>query len=755
MADSIVQQALEAAVRHHQAGQLERAAAIYRQVLVVQAANPDALHLLGMIECAQGRHSDGIALMERALAACAVDPLPHFHSNLGDALRESGRNDEAEDQYRKAIARGGRTPEVYNNLGITLLQLGRDEEAAAAFEESLRRRPGHPGAASNLAGVMVRLGRASEALAYADAAIAVSPGHFAVRLARAGVLRSVGRYDEAIADYREALAGSPSGHVGAWMGISDALRESGRASEAVEASRRAVLLAPHDHVAWTNHGANFAAIAKHNEAADAFGRAAELAPGFAVAHANLGASLLELSRPDEAVEAFRKATELDPSNSPAFRNLSTALVRLDRFQEAIDAAERAVEVAPRDPAAHNALGAALWATGRPQDSERAAASFNEAVRLDPEYADAWTNLGVGFERSANAPEALRAYDKAIKWQPDRLQARANRSLMLLLTGDWEQGWREHEWRLPFAKSKGAGREYTAPRWTRGAKAPGGGPPRVLVFMEQGLGDAIHFASYLPLLAREASRVILHCVPEVASILRGVTGVDEVVVFDAPLPEHDHAIPSMSLAMEFATTPTTTPAWAGCPFPYIHADMVRSAGWRSRLFDPAGPVKVALVWAGSPKHSNDRNRSLRLESLLPMATTPGVRFYSLQKGPPSKQIEETPAGPITDLSPMLGSFDDTAAALDAMDLLITVDTSVCHLAGAMAKPVWTLLPSPPDWRWLLGRNDTPWYPSMKLYRQTTPREWSDVIARVAVDLKTFVLRAGELRKAGTAQNPGKL
>ncbi len=747
MAESIVQQALEAAVRHHQAGQLEHAAAIYRQVLVVQADNPDALHLLGMIECAHGRHSDGIAAMERALAACAANPLPHFHSNLADALRESGRTDEAEQHYRQAIARGGRTPEVYNNLGISLLQLGRDEEAAAAFEESLRRRPGHPGAAANLAGVMVRLGRAGEALSYADAAIAVSPGHYAVRLARAGVLRSLGRFDDAIADYRQALTCEAMGHVAAWMGLSDALREAGRASEGVEASLRAVALAPDDHVAWINHGANYAAIARHAQAADAFARATQLAPGFAVGHANLGASLLELGRPDEAVESLRKATELDAGNSTALRNLSTALVRLDRFQEAIDAASRAVAAAPGDPATHNALGAALWASGLPQDSDRAAASFNEAVRLDPGFADAWTNLGVGFERSANAPEAIKAYERALSRQPDRLQARVNRSLMLLLTGEWERGWEEHEWRLPHAKVHGAARDYAAPRWQRGVRTTSGGLPRVVVFMEQGLGDAIHFASYAPMLAREASRVILHCVGEVASLLRGIEGVDEVVALDGTLPDHDFAIPSMSLAMEFATRPDTTPAVVGCAFPYIRSDMVRSAQWRSRVYDPAGLVKVGLVWAGSPKHPNDRNRSIPLRLLLPVAAAQGVRFYSLQKGPASRQIEDVAPWPITDLSPMIESFDDTAAAIDALDLLISVDTSVCHLAGAMGKRVWTLLPSPPDWRWLLGRESTPWYPSMKLYRQTTPREWSDVIARLAEDLKVFAAGTLESRRSG--------
>ncbi len=737
MPDSIMQQALEAAVVHHQAGRLDQAASIYRQSLVVEPNNPDALHLLGMVDCAQGRHGEGIALMQRAIAACKGDPPPHFHGNLADGLRETGRTSEAEGEYRRAIARGGRTPEIYNNLGITLLQLGRDDEAAAAFEESLHRRPGHPGAAANLAGVMVRMGRAGEALAYADAAIVGSPGHFGIRLARAGVLRSVGRYDDAMADYRAVLAGDSRGHVGAWMGLADALREAGQAGEAAEASQRAISLAPEDHIAWTNHGANLSAQGKQDDAAEEFERACELAPGFAVAHANLGAALLELGRPAEAIESLRKATELDDRNSTAFRNLSTALCRVDRFQEGIDAAMHAVEVAPRDPAAHNTLGAALWARGRPEDSDQAAAAFSEAVRLDPEFTDAWTNLGVGFERAANAPEALAAYDRALARHPDRSQARVNRSFMLLLTGDWERGWPEHEWRLAYASAHGSGREYDAPRWRRGAKSPSGGLPRVVVYMEQGLGDAVHFASYVPLLKRETSRVILHCVPEIASVLRSVVGVDEVVSFNEPLPEHDFAVPSMSLAMEFVTTLASVPAASGCAFPYIHADMVRSAHWRARMHDPAGLVKVGLVWSGSPKHSNDRNRSIALRSLLPLATTDGVRFYSLQKGPASGQVQEVAPWPITDLSPMIESFDDTAAILDSLDLLISVDTSVCHLAGAMARPVWLLLPSPPDWRWLLGRDDTPWYPTMRLYRQTTPRVWSDVIARVAEDLKAFV------------------
>ncbi|MBX3390978.1 MAG: tetratricopeptide repeat protein [Phycisphaeraceae bacterium] len=690
-----LQRELEQAARQHQAGNLDIAMAGYQRVLGAQPNNADALHLAGMIDLARGRIQNAIARMESALAAAGPSAFPHYFSNLGNALREAGRYEESEGRYREAISKGGGSADVWNNLGITLLKRERFSDAVVAFAESVQLRPQHAGGLSNLATALAKVGAWPEALRYADAALALAPALRPALSTRAAALRATARLDEA-----------------------------------VQAASQIAEQYPAESEAHAELGVALAMAGRHEQAVDAFRRALTHAPDSAPAHQNLGASLLRCNRFEQAEAELRRSTELDPTNAAAFRNLSVALVNLVRLDEAMLAAREAVRIAPDDALNHAGLGAAELIRDRLAEAEHA---YRRALELDPTLADAWNGLGVAHEKSGDDAEALRCYTRATELEPDNAHSHVNRAIMLLLRGEMPEGWREYEWRLTWAERNGGGRKGDAPRWKVGEHLPDGTLPRVLIFCEQGLGDAVQFARFLPMVKKAASRVIVQCNAITAPLLRTAPGIDEVVLFDEALPPHDRSLALMSLPAELGTTIGTIPNRV----PYFVVSAHKKQEWRSRLRESSGALKVALAWSGSPKNQNDANRSIPLSRLAPLSLVPNTRFYAVLKGSATSQIPEVLPWQVTDLSPFLHDLSDTAGALDEMDLLISVDTSVAHLGGALAKPVWLLAFYPPDFRWLKDRADSPWYPTMRIYRQRARWEWDPIIERVARDLEALV------------------
>ncbi|MEO5374526.1 MAG: tetratricopeptide repeat-containing glycosyltransferase family protein [Alphaproteobacteria bacterium] len=439
--------------------------------------------------------------------------------------------------------------------------------------------------------------------------------------------------------------------------------------------------------------------------------------------ADLGHALKTAGRLDEAVASYQRAVDLAPTDAVIQSNLGVCLDAAGRGEEAIAAHRRAVTLAPDDADSLCNLGAALQRTGA---SAEAAACFQRAVARDPDSARAATNLGVALQEMGRLEDAIVCHRRSIALTPDVAEAHYNLAIACLRRGDLEEGWREFEWRLRMRTVPR--RTFPCPRWA-GESLQG---RSILLHAEQGLGDTIQFLRYAALLARRGARVVVEAQSPLRRLLPSAHGVAEVCGPEA-LPPTDVFCPLLSLAGVFGTTLDTIPA----EVPYLGAPPLLVERWRQRFASWPG-LRVGIVWAGNPNHPKDFVRSLPLEALLPLGDVAGVRFFSLQLGAAALSGGGLSGRlHVVDLAPSLGDFADTAAAIVALDLVITVDTAVAHLAGALGRPVWVMLAHASDWRWLTNRDDSPWYPTARLFRQSAPGDWSGVVQRIRTALTAVV------------------
>lgn len=460
----------------------------------------------------------------------------------------------------------------------------------------------------------------------------------------------------------------------------------------------------------------------YERALASIGRAIALDPHVPAYHHSLGQTLHRLARFSDAALCYQEALRLEPSSASVLNDLGAAFMEGRRFPEAVSALLDAIAIRPGFPEAFNNLGSALREQGQ---YDEAITCYGEALRLRPGYAQAHNNLGTAFEKSGRLEEALAEYGWAVRLDPGYAQARFNRAAARLLKGDFERGWKEFEWR--FQAAGHAPRQSTAPLWD-GSPLQG---RRILLHAEQGLGDTLQFVRYAGMVKQRGGVMILQCQPRLVELLRTVQGIDEIAA--GGMPAHDCHAPLLSLPLLFHTLPETVPA----PVPYIRPDPALAAKWAERL-GRKHSLRVGLVWAGNPNQLNDRYRSMSLAQLAPLASIEGVQLFSLQKGEKARELLENKAGwRIARIEPEDEGIAGTAAMIENLDLVITVDTMVAHLAGALAKPVWTMLPFAPDWRWLLDRNDSPWYPTMRLFRQPRPGDWESVVHEVSEALRARV------------------
>jgi tetratricopeptide (TPR) repeat protein len=498
-------------------------------------------------------------------------------------------------------------------------------------------------------------------------------------------------------------------------------RREGRLTEAETLCRRALEAQPNLPEAEHLMGVIAHQNGKLGEAIEHARRAVELAPDVALLHANLGEMLRLVGQPSRAVEAAQRALAIDPSMPAALSNLGAALFELKEFEGAALAQRRAIALMPDFAEAHSNLGNALHALRR---FEEAVECYRRAIDLKPAFADAWANLGTTLHHGGRFAEGGSALRRAIALFPGHANAHSGLGILLLMRGEFGEGWDEYEWRLRSSERKGP--RFPERAWQGDSLVS----KSIYVQAEQGLGDTLQFVRYVPLLAARGARVTLRVQQSLVSLLReNLPGVAVLGERGEPAPfQYDVAL--LSLPRLFRTRLESIPA----DMPYLRPPTEAALRWRNRLAGMAG-LKVAVAWAGSPDHANDSRRSLALSTLTPLFSARGASFASLQVGPRAADLKRPPDRrlPIEDLSAALPDFAETAAALAALDLTITVDTAVAHLAGAMGKPVWALLPWVSDWRWMLSRSDSPWYPTMRLYRQEKGEDWSDVIGRVVADL----------------------
>jgi tetratricopeptide (TPR) repeat protein len=510
--------------------------------------------------------------------------------------------------------------------------------------------------------------------------------------------------------------------------FADAFRQQGKLAEAIACYRRALALKPDDAGSFNDLGVSLTDVGQTAEGIACYQAALRLAPRMAQAHSNLGVAYRDLGRFEEAVACHRAALALRPDLAPIHSNLGNALRDQRQFAEAIACFQRAVQLQPRFADAYRNLGNALRDAGQ---VEEAIGAYRQALELSPSSYEAHNDLGVALRDWGRYDEAISSLNAAVAINSDFAEAHYNLGISYLLNGDYARGWAEYHLRCRMKRFQK--RVVQQPPWD-GSDAR---RKTVLIFAEQGLGDTLHFVRYLPLVRQRVGRLVFQCQPPLRQLLAGAAGIDEFVPADQPTPEFDTYAPLLSLPHLLGIPdPHNTPA----P-PYLKANPELVAKWKAELERIAG-FRVGICWQGNPHHPSDRARSFPLSLLAPLAGLPGVRLISLQKGFGREQIAMfSQRDALVDLGSRLdegtGAFIETAAVIKNLDLVITADTVIAHLAGALGAPVWLLLSAVPDWRWGRSGNTTPWYPSMRLFRQSRLLQWQDVLDAVRTELVSQV------------------
>lgn len=622
---------------------------------------------------------------------------------------------------------------------------GRLAQAEAAYRQALVVQPAHADALHFLGLIAHQRGDNLAAAEHIGRAIASNGANPSFYCNLGLILSQLGRPTEAEANLRIALRLRPA-FPEALNSLGIALYALGQPGEAEASYREALLLKPDFADAWNNLGIALVAQGRPADAEASYREALRLNPAFADAHANLGIVLAAEDRPAEAEACYREALRLRPNFPAALNNLGATLTTLDRAAEAEACFREVVRLRPDYADAHSNLAVALCDLRRHGEAQ---ASAREAIRLAPDYADAHCNLGMALFELRRLEEAEASYRRALRLNPALPQAHMNLGSALLISGRFEEGWSEHEWRWKTRNMAPGRRDFPRPLW--GGEPIGG--QTILLHAEQGLGDTLQFCRFAPLI-EPGAKVILEVQAPLARLVSRMPGIAQVIVRGQALPPFDLHCPLLSLARAFGTTLATIPGDR-----YLVANPAEAASWRERLANLPG-LKVGLVWAGEPRTGApelaaiDARRSVALSSLAPLAEVAGVSFVSLQKGKPAAQAADPPTGmTLTDFTADLHDFADTAALIENLDLVISVDTSVAHLAGAMGKPVWLLNRFDTCWRWLLDRDDSPWYPTLRQFRQSSPGDWQRVIAAVREALHRLAAGdMGQLRPPAPSPTP---
>ena len=676
---------LQSGLANHREGRLDEADRLYRQVLAHQPRQQDALRLLGVLNRQRGDLQAARELLELALEI--APHLPDTHHDLGLVWFELHEYREAIAAYQRALALCRDFPEAHYNLGNAYYALGERDHAEASYLEAINQQP-------NLAEVHFNLGlleqdRRNDSAAithYADA-LRIRPQYPEAFLNRGLSQTSLGDLKAATSSFREALALRPD-YLEAWLNLGDVLQRSGALAEAESCFRRVIELQPSSMAAHLNLSMVLNSLGRSDEAGAAARSAVLLAPWSPRAHAYLGALLLKKNQIDEAIDCSNRALSLDPDFIPARVTLSQSLLLLNKLPES-------------------------------------ARECEAIIGLDGSNVPAHTCLGLIRSRQRRPWEALAALEQAVSLSPADSEAIIHLAISELLLGRFASGWKHYEARWTTEITSCVPRRLAQPLW-KGEPLAG---RTLLLYGEQGFGDTIQFSRYAKLAASQGGRVIIECQPALKCILRTVAGASQVVGYGEPLPSFDLHAPLLSLPGIFQTTLEAIPS----AVPYLSAP----ADVFTKLpVTQGGDLKIGLAWCGSQSQNHDP-RPVPLNCLQPILNLKGIDFYSFQKGDAAGELRHLSVrSPIHDLSHQLKDFSVTASFVEQLDLVLSIDTALAHLAGAMGKPVWVMLPFAPDWRWTLEGEHCPWYPTMRLFRQTKANCWRECADRVALELRSL-------------------
>jgi tetratricopeptide (TPR) repeat protein len=568
-------------------------------------------------------------------------------------------------------------------------QAGRLREAEAMYREILAEQPEDADVLQLLGIAVFHQGRMPEALELLDRAAGIDPEAPDYHCNRGMILSVLGRPSEAIAEIERALE-LKGDYVEAHYQLAHALGANGKNAEAIAAYRRALALRPEFAEAWNDMGVLVAVKRETDAAIEAFQKAVALRPDYLEGWQNLAKGLREAKRVEEEIAARRRVVELKPDSDDAFSELSYAYSETRRMEEAL-------------------------------------AAILKAVELRPDSAEAQSNLGTTYHKMGRISEAIASHRRALELNPQSAQAHLNLSLLYLLTDDYETGWSEYEWRWRVLRPIVPEPRFSRTMWD-GSDLGG---RRILLHPEGGYGDTIQFVRYAPLVAARGGQVVLGCAEELFRLLQTLDGVAELAVTGAEIPKFEVHCPLLSLPRVLKTTAENPPATV----PYLHADASLVRRYQMAMEEIAAPLKVGLVWAGRPGLHEGGERSIPLARMARLAKIPNVSFFSLQKGAPAEQIRSLPVEwKLTDWTNELRDFADTAALVSNLDLIISIDTGMAHLCGAMGKPVWVFLPYVADWRWGMKGTRSAWYPTMRLFRQPGEGDWETPLSQVEAALR---------------------
>jgi tetratricopeptide (TPR) repeat protein len=613
------------------------------------------------------------------------------HYVQGLLAYHSGNFSRALDCITRAIHSDSGCPLYYNGLGDVFKAQGDLKKAAACYRKAIQLEP-------NLAEANFKLG---------------------------SIYHDQLQFKEALCCYAKAIDARPDlaeAHYN--MGL--VYQASGQLDEAIAGYDRAIRLKADYPEAHNNKGNVHKNKGELKAALTCFQRAIELKNDFAEPYFNAADVLSTVGKMEAAIDNYRQALRYRPDMIEAYNNLANALKIQGDIDAAIENYRQVIRLKPDLAEGHYNLGSTLRLR---EAFDEATFHLQQALQLKTDYAEAYNNLALTYKEQGDLDQAIEHFSRALQINPQLAEAHWNRSFTYLLNANFKDGWCDYEWRFQQARWKTLyPYRHKTPIWD-GKACPG---KTIFIHDEQGLGDTLQFVRYIPLVKSRCREVIFETRQSLIPLLRGFPGIDRFVVRSDKPPageNWDFHSPLLSLPRIFGTDLQTIPA----DVPYLKGENSKVAYWKSRIATEG--IKVGIVWAGRPMHTNDRNRSCRLTQFYPLGKMPGIRLIGLQKGGAADQAQQMPVGiSLTNYGREFGDFSDTAGLIENLDLVISVDTAVAHLAGAMGKPVWVLLPFVPDWRWMMDRSDSPWYPTMRLYRQKTRGDWRPVFQQIEKDLR---------------------
>lgn len=686
-AENKAQTKLQQALALHNGGQFAQARELYEEIIHTHPQHADALHLLGVLAAQTNEPEKALTLIKQAIT---LNPnKAPFYNNLGNTQQQLKQFDAALRSCNQAIAIKPDYAEAHNNRGNALQALEKFDDALASYDQAIALKPDYAEAHNNRGHVLHALQKFDDALASYDKAIRLKPDYAEAHNNRGNTLQALEQFDAALACYDQAIAHKVE-YAQAYRNRATILQKLKQLDSALACFNQALALEPNDAKTHNIKGTVLQGLQRFDEALASYSKAIALQKDYVAAINNRGIALHELKQFDAAIASYNEAIALKPDYAEAFNN------RGNTFQKC-------------------------------QQLKKAIADYGQAIKLKADYAQAYNNRGTALQELRQFDATIADYDKAIALRPDFAQANFNKSLALLLLGHFEEGWQMYEWRWQHAHENlhETERVFTQPLWLGKESLVN---KTILLHSEQGFGDTIQFCRYAKLVADCGARVIFEAPKPLLSLLAGLDSVSEWVAEGEPLPSFDYHCPLLSLPLAFNTKIDTIPFTEK----YLHSDQNKIAQWQRILGIKTKP-RVGIVWSGSTVHKNDQNRSILLAELAQYLPNQ-CQYISLQKeirDDDKKTLKTYPE--IRQYCDLISDFSDTAALCELMDIVVSVDTSVAHLACALGKKTWILLPFSPDWRWLLNRTDSPWYISAKLYRQKKANDWRSILENIKIDL----------------------